>query len=73
MKFFVTAKPNARENRVEVLDPTHFVVRVKAKPDEGRANEAVLETLARHLGVPKSRLSLVSGFKSKQKVIQFGS
>ena len=69
MKLFITAKPNARENRVEKRDESHFRVWVKAPPDEGKANAAVLETLARFLDIPKSRLALVSGRKSKQKVI----
>ncbi len=67
-KIFITAKPSARENRVERIDPTHFKIWVKEPPDEGRANTAVLRELAGFLGVPKSSLELVSGHKSKQKV-----
>lgn len=68
MKIFVTAKPASKENRAEQLDETHFKIWVKAPPDEGKANKAVLETLAEFLEVPKSRLELLSGHKSKQKV-----
>jgi uncharacterized protein YggU (UPF0235/DUF167 family) len=38
----------------------------------GRANEAVVEALAEHFKVPKSRVSIVGGFKSKQKVVRIG-
>lgn len=68
MKIFVTAKPASKQNRVEKIDETHFKIWVKAQPDEGRANKAVQETLADFLDVPKSRLELISGHKSKQKV-----
>ena len=68
IKIFVTAKPSAKENRVEKIDETHFKVWVKAPPDEGRANQAVLKTLAGFLDVPKSSLELLSGHKSKQKI-----
>ena len=69
IKIFVTAKPSAKENRVEKIDETHFKVWVKAPPDEGRANQAVLKTLAGFLDVPKSSLELLSGHKSKQKIL----
>ena len=38
MKIFVTVKPNAKEERVEKIDDTHFKVSVKEPPTEGRAN-----------------------------------
>jgi hypothetical protein len=44
-------------------------VRVKAPPHEGRANEAVIETLAAHFNIPKSRVAIVGGFKSKTKIV----
>ena len=43
---------------------------VKAPPQEGRANEAVIETLAAHFRVPKSRVAIVGGYKSKTKIVE---
>ncbi len=71
MKLFITAKPNSKENRVEMIDKTHYRVRVKAPPDEGRANKAILLVLAEHLDCPKSRLTILRGHKSKTKIIGF--
>ena len=68
MNLFVAAKPGAKQEKIERLDETHFKVSVKAPPDEGRANQAVLDALAEFLKVPKSRLELIRGHKSKQKV-----
>jgi uncharacterized protein len=48
-------------------------VRVKAPPQEGRANEAVIETLAAHFKVPKSYVAIVGGFKSKTKIVRIGA
>lgn len=70
MKFFVTAKPGAKHGRVERLDETHFKISVKAPADKGLANAAVIEALAGFLKIPKSRLELIRGSKSKQKVFQ---
>lgn len=44
-------------------------VLVKAPPQEGRANEAVIETLAAYFKIPKSRIAIVGGFKSKTKIV----
>ncbi|MBI3312913.1 MAG: DUF167 domain-containing protein [Candidatus Omnitrophica bacterium] len=70
MKLFVTAKPGAKENRVEKVDETHFRVWVKAPPDKGRANQAVIEVLSEYLDIPKSRFALLRGASSKSKVLE---
>ncbi|MBI2597424.1 DUF167 domain-containing protein [Candidatus Daviesbacteria bacterium] len=36
---------------------------------QGRANQAILKTLAEYFQVPISSVSLVSGYTSKQKII----
>ena len=69
MKIFVTAKPNAKENSVVRLDETHYKVSVKAPPDDGRANQAVLEVLSDFFRVPKTRVVILSGHRSKTKII----
>ena len=45
-------------------------VRVNAPPVEGAANEAVVEVLAKALGVAKRRVSIVSGERSRSKVVE---
>jgi uncharacterized protein len=44
-------------------------LRVRAIADAGEANRAVLELLAKLLGVPKARVRLVSGASSRLKQI----
>lgn len=68
MRLFATVKTNARAERVEMIDATHFIVAVKALPIAGKANMAVIRLLARHLGVPQRALSLRSGTTGKRKV-----
>jgi len=70
MKIFVTAKPLAKTEGVEKIDDAHFVVAVKEPPREGRANRAIAAALAGHFAVPPSRVRLVSGFSSKQKIFE---
>ncbi len=78
MKIFVKAKPRAKhfdkaqckEGSVEKIDDTHFVVAVKEPPVEGRANAAVVRVLADFLNVAPSRLRIISGHTTSQKVIE---
>ena len=44
-------------------------VKVAAAPEKGRANRALVEFLAEHLGVAKSRVHIVSGETSQLKRI----
>jgi uncharacterized protein (TIGR00251 family) len=72
MKYTITVKTQAKKNAVEQAADGSLRVLVKAPPHEGRANEAVIETLAAHFKVPKSSVVIVGGFKSKTKIIQIG-
>lgn len=44
-------------------------VRVRARPIEGEANEALIRLLAKSLGVPKSSVSVGRGAQSRLKMI----
>lgn len=70
MKYTIKVKTNAKKGAVEQAADGSLRVFVKAPPQEGRANEAVIEALASHFKVPKSRVAIVGGFKSKQKIIE---
>jgi uncharacterized protein len=66
----VKVKPGAKENSVEDLGESGYVVRVKEKAIEGRANAAVVKALSEFFDVPKNRITVIKGFKSKNKVIE---
>ncbi|OPZ88016.1 MAG: hypothetical protein BWY76_00173 [bacterium ADurb.Bin429] len=64
----ITVKPKAP--RAGVTRGAEGVqVRVTAPPAEGAANTAVIETLAKALGVPKSRLAITAGATGRVKRI----
>ena len=65
-----TAKTKAKTAEVEKVDDAHFIVKVKAPPVDGRANIAIIEALAVHFNTGQSRVRLVSGAVSKQKVFE---
>ena len=69
MRIQVKVKPNSRSEGVS-REGDSFIVKVKEPPREGKANQAVIRLLAEHLGVPKSRVRILSGFSGKNKVIE---
>ena len=50
--------------------PDIWIVRVHAPAEDGRANEAVIEAIAHHLGTAKSRIRIVRGHASRLKLIE---
>ena len=69
MKIQVKVKPNSKTEEVS-QEGDSFVVRVKEPPKEGKANQAIIKLLAQHFGVPQSQVRILSGFKTKHKVIE---
>ncbi|SLN50926.1 hypothetical protein PEL8287_02671 [Roseovarius litorisediminis] len=59
--------PKASSNRIVDVDG-QIRVYVTTVPEGGKANIAVQKLLAKALGVPKSRLRLVRGQTSRDKV-----
>jgi len=45
-------------------------IRVKAPPVSGRANQAMLKLLARHLGVSRDKITIISGTTSRTKILR---
>jgi uncharacterized protein (TIGR00251 family) len=62
--------PNAK--RSEVVGPHGDALKLKiaAPALEGRANEELVEFLANKLGVSRRTITLVSGKKSRDKVVE---
>lgn len=48
-------------------------LRVRAVPEDGAANAALIETLSRALGVPKSTLRIVSGATQRTKTVRIAA
>ena len=68
----IIVKPSARKESVEKLTDGSLKVSVVAPPHEGRANEAVIKALASHFKIAKSRITILSGFKGKKKLVEIG-
>ncbi|MCL5432909.1 MAG: DUF167 domain-containing protein [Patescibacteria group bacterium] len=72
MKVSVVVHPNSKKARVEkdLFGTLH--VYVNQPPLEGKANKAVIESLAKHFNAKKGDIFLLSGIKSKNKIFEIG-
>lgn len=71
MKLSAHIKPNSK-HREEVVacDDGSLTIYTKAPAVEGKANAAAIKLLAKHFKVPKSRVTLLHGASSRQKVFE---
>lgn len=66
----VKVVPGSSQSEVSGWLGDMLKVRVAAQPEKEKANSAVLALLAKSLGLSKRDVSITSGKKSQQKVIE---
>ena len=69
MKIQVKVRPNSKTEEVS-REGDSFVVKVKEPPREGKANRAVIRLLAQHFGVSQTQVKILSGFRSRNKLVE---
>ena len=70
MRINIKAKPNSREEKIERVDENNYVVSVKEPPIKGKANEAIRNALAIYFKTASSRVKIISGYSSRNKIIE---
>ena len=70
VRLAVQVTPNARKSVVvEALDDA-LKLKLQAQPIEGKANEELINFLARTLGLPRSAITITHGLTSRRKLVQ---
>lgn len=62
--------PRAGRDAVQGPHGERLKIRLQAPPVEGKANRALLKFLSKQLGIPASRLVLVTGETSREKTVR---
>ena len=78
MRIDVKAKPNSHEEKVDPplrggfgeAGKDYYTVWVKEPPVHGLANKAIIKALADYFNVSQVRVRIVSGYTSRQKVVE---
>ena len=66
----IKAHPNSKKDTVIRRAEDSFEVFVRAKPIEGQATDAILELLSEYLKIPRSKLRLVRGGMTHNKIVE---
>jgi len=67
----VRVTPGARGEGLEIADG-RLLAKVRAKPEDGKATEAVRDLIAAALGLAPSRVDLLRGATSREKLFRVG-
>jgi uncharacterized protein YggU (UPF0235/DUF167 family) len=66
--FNIRVTPHAKQNKVVENDGVLRVYTTTA-PENGKANEAVIELLSKYFDVPKSRIRILKGLTGRDKIV----
>jgi len=66
----VRLQPRASRNELSGVRDGVLIARVKAPPVDGKANDALCRLVARAAGVAPTRVRVVRGASSRQKVLR---
>ena len=67
--FRVRVQPGANKNEIVGVQQDALKVRISAPPLEGKANKALIQFLAKQLGVKRNQVEIMSGHTSRIKTI----
>lgn len=62
--------PGSKKKEIIKKSDGRFEVKVKAKPERGMANEAVIDALSSYFGVSASKIKLIKGSREKNKMFK---
>ncbi len=65
----IWVKPNSATAALERATDGHYVVRVRAAPIDGKANEEALALIAAHFGLRRAQVHLRHGASGRRKLV----
>ena len=66
----VQVVPRSSRNQIIGREDDVFKIKLKAPPVEGKANKALREFLAKRLGLATGSVEIISGERSRQKLVR---
>ncbi len=70
MIIFIKVKTKKNEDKIKKIDNFRYEISTKEIPIKGRVNKAIIKILAKHFKVSLLKIKIISGFKSKEKIIE---
>lgn len=73
MKKQVKAKPNSKKQAIVTESDDSLTAYLKSPPTDGKANEELIQLLAKTFEVAKSKIVIKSGLTSRIKLVEIQS
>jgi uncharacterized protein (TIGR00251 family) len=75
VRLTVRLTPNGGRDEIEGVEVDaagvrHLKARVRAVPEDGKANKALMALVAKRFGVPKSAVGFISGETARKKILR---
>ncbi len=70
MKIQVKVKPNSKQQKIEQSADGSWIIRLKSPPVNGKANQELINLLAKHFQVAKKQIKIKAGLSAKNKLIE---
>ena len=68
--FRIRVRPSASRNEIKGIHGEALKIDINAPPIKGKANKECIRFLAKELRIPKADIEILSGLKSKDKLIK---
>lgn len=70
MKISVKVKPNSKQQKIVCSDEGTWIIHLKSPPIDGKANQELIQLLAKQFKIARAQISIKSGLSSKIKLIE---
>ncbi len=68
----VQVSPNAKKTEIVSSDGDVLRIKLQAQPVDGKANEALIQFIAKKLRTPKRNVTITHGLSAKRKLLEIG-
>lgn len=66
----LSVRPNAKQNAIVDVHGDALRLTIKAKPEAGKANSALIAFLSETFNIPKSEITLIQGEHGRKKQVK---
>lgn len=69
IRIVVQVSPNAKKSEIASSEGDTLRIRLQAPPVDGKANEALVQFIAKKLRTPRKNITITHGLSSKRKLL----
>ena len=69
MKITAKIKTRAKKNEIIKINENSYKISVTEIPEKGKANNIIIEILAKNFKIPKNKITIISGLTNNIKVV----